>query len=105
MLFGETIRIVLKPFNAFVVQDFEIVTKPRMTSLPDSSPTSAMLVAPVVPTADRTLSRITAAKSSTKNADDQPAVRPEHLAGIADIFTMMAELLIAAPRKKASVTP
>ena len=27
MLFGETIRIVLKPFNAFVVQDFEIVTK------------------------------------------------------------------------------
>ena len=29
MLFGETIRIVLKPFNAFVVQDFEIVTKLR----------------------------------------------------------------------------
>ena len=27
MLFRETIRIVLKPFNAFVVQDFEIVTK------------------------------------------------------------------------------
>ena len=26
MLFRETIRIVLKPFNAFVVQDFEIVT-------------------------------------------------------------------------------
>ena len=24
--FRETIRIVLKPFNAFVVQDFEIVT-------------------------------------------------------------------------------
>ena len=31
MLFRETIRIVLKPFNAFVVQDFEIVTKRVLT--------------------------------------------------------------------------
>ena len=29
---NETIRIVLKPFNAFVVQDFEIVTKSEQPS-------------------------------------------------------------------------
>ena len=74
--------------------------------MPDSSPTSAMLVAPVVPTADRTLSRITAAKSSTTR---MPMIsRPCGLniwPVSRSIFTMMAELLMesAAPRKKASV--
>ena len=41
MLFRETIRIVLKPFNAFVVQDFEIVTKTlrrKMQRLPSGDP-------------------------------------------------------------------